>query len=336
MTRKIMVALLVVSLFLLVSCGTGGTERGFGRRGSNVNADEDFLKGTRGLDIKLADPDVIVVPEEQSAQFDLIVENMGRSNIEGGKILLSGFDEKFIKFLDNQKKQEFNINGKNRYGPGGQVYVLFKSEKTKLSGTSVASFGPGSGIERLEQPVTVNVCTKEVTSIQIPICVDLDPLRDGKCPTEVTKSFSEGQGAPVGLVSMTQKSYRKDNDEVRLNLDFTFEQFDKSNDAMVFDKEIELCTTGSMPPDLYQKQDDVSFTFRSDFGVGMTCPGLTHGTKTDYASQNYGSFDLVRRPTIRCYVDVPITGEYLNSVLDFSLEYKMWYKVTQPIVIEKY
>src|SRR3989344_5116385 len=114
---------MIVSLLLLASCSGGGTNRAFGGGSKNTNNDETFLTGTKGLDIKLADPDKIVVPEGQSAQFDLIVENLGRSTITGGKILLSGFDTKYIKF--SSPPTAFDLKGKDRYGPGEQSYLAF-------------------------------------------------------------------------------------------------------------------------------------------------------------------------------------------------------------------
>ena len=96
--------------------------------------------------------------------------------------MLSGFDTKYIKF--SSPPTAFDLKGKDRYGPGEQSYLAFVSDKTTLS---AASFGAGSAISRLDQPVTVNFCDKETTLVQIPICVNLNPFREGKCPTEVTE-----------------------------------------------------------------------------------------------------------------------------------------------------
>ena len=323
--KRTLVFVLIVSMILLVSCG-GSSEGGRFGSGDKVKGDEEWLTGTKGLDMKLADSSTLTVPAEQNeaAQFDVILENLGREEIDV-TLMLSGFDSNYISF---DKPATTKLTGKSRYGPGQLQYVTVNSNKVTLS---FSSQGAGAaGIRRLEQPVTVNACYTEKTRVQVPICVDLDPLRDGSCPTENTISVPKGQGAPVGLSSLTYKSYRMDEKNIRLNLDFTFQQFDKSNDAKVFDKDFTgLCTATASSPEMLQKENDVYFQFTSDFGKNMDCPGLTD-------KDSGGTFDIVRRPTIRCFVNVLVTGDSLNSVLDFMLEYKMWQKVTQPIVIEKY
>jgi len=332
MTRKIVFALMIVSLLLLASCSSGGTNRGFGK-GSSTNNDETFLLGTRGLDIKLADAGEVVIPAGESILFDVILENFGRESIQVD-LKLTGYDPNYLKYSTPFQgvSVPLSLQGKSRYGPGEQSYITVRSDVTNLAtGIPVPSglAGPPSPnqIPRLKQPTTINACYKEKTRIQVPVCIDLDPLRDGPCPTENTVSLSEGQGGPIGISTLQYKSYRKDQSTVRLNLDMTFEQFDDSNNAKVFKDTEDPCNFASRPSP--QFEDDVKLMYNYQNGA-LICPGLSD------QSGSIGYFDLERRPTIRCYADIQAQGDSLNTLLDLTLDYTMWHSITQPIVIEQY
>ncbi|MBW3011991.1 hypothetical protein KY311_02315 [Candidatus Woesearchaeota archaeon] len=292
---------------MVVSCAQDGTQRGlFGIGGKEEKAEGTYV-GTKGIEISLEDPSSIRVTPGDSFAFDVRVENLGWSNANV-ELYLSGYDPSFLKY--NRNKASVSLNGKSGVGdsivPGDWDILRFES-------SSISS--PG---QLFPQNTVITACYQYETQLTYSTCIDGDA--DQKCELSVSNpSLGAGQGAPVGVDSVTSSATRKAGGKVRQSYTISFSQKDSDNQARIIakDKVSDACAGKAL--DQYRDFDIISIDDVRLGNLRLEC--LPKGT-----------LNLAHQNTITCFADISSTSDY-TSALVVKASYGVKKQITKPITI---
>jgi hypothetical protein len=211
-TKGFILFLLVVSLFMLTSCGGGSTS---GR-------DTDFRFGSEALELQLINGGVEDFFEGDDMVILVEYFNRGTSDITDGEFFVSGYDLKYLTLTLDPKF--INIPGKDEFDPQGkQSQILtIKSSPLRLP----------KNTEEFMQTVKLTACYTYRTLATAEVCIDPDPksrrVQDKICT--MTPVSPGGQGAPIVVTYVEPLVSRND---LRLNIEFS-----NQGNGIVFDRTI--------------------------------------------------------------------------------------------------
>jgi len=192
-------ALLLSIILVLVLSGCA--QQGPGEQ----RVDEDFHRGTRGLDISFvrnAPPDRVY--EADSLDISIAVKNKGAFP-EGpglqGKLEISGFDPISIRgSWDGGNAIPTSLEGKSQFNPqGGEVIMSYK-DRDGVHVPFDADF--------YEPTILIHACYKYKTIADTVVCIDPDPYKvveERKVCTIQDVSTGGGQGAPIAVTRIEEE-----------------------------------------------------------------------------------------------------------------------------------
>ncbi|MBW3017952.1 hypothetical protein KY325_02220, partial [Candidatus Woesearchaeota archaeon] len=88
--QKFIIVALVLLLVVFSACT--------GKDKTAADIEADYLKGIRGINIKLEEPGTMFVTPDQPVTILAEVENLGRHTPDSVDFYLSGFDPKFLDY----------------------------------------------------------------------------------------------------------------------------------------------------------------------------------------------------------------------------------------------
>lgn len=184
--RKIAVLILVLllALLFLTACKSTST------------LTTNFKQGYGGLAwtiLEGAPPDELY----QRSDFKIVLklENQGAYDITEGKIMVLGFDDKYI-FIEQPEKNLEPLEGRNPFNPAGEIQFLEFSARSQ-------PLLPGSEI--YTAPYFVRAEYQYKTEFTPTVCLNprLYEVYDAGCKVEPSQSFS-GQGSPLAVTHLEE------------------------------------------------------------------------------------------------------------------------------------
>lgn len=200
MNKKIIHALLVLSIFSLIFIGASCSTTKEGGRATGKN----FRTGTDGLVMQFlgGNPPSQIMTGNDNIPIVIEVRNKGAYPSTNqqfrGDLFLSGFDPQILKISPTKVQlSSEDLFGRNEmYQQGGMQRIY----DFKIS--SVALYGG----DKSQQKILATACYQYATIVEAPICVDPDPygitIKDKVCSAKDTALAS--QGGPVAVTRIEQ------------------------------------------------------------------------------------------------------------------------------------
>lgn len=193
---------LLATLILITGCGPSPT---------GVDKDAMFRIGSEGLSANFlegAPPDEIM---ESYGTIPLVIEleNKGAHDIEKG-ILTLVVDEPIQISKGQKTKYDINLRGRSEeYATQGeQDKIVINADVGKIPGVT----------ETFDSSISATMCYDYKTEAVETVCIDTDPFgfkKEEKVCEISEKTFSQGQGGPVGITRIvTETPLKKDDNHV--------------------------------------------------------------------------------------------------------------------------
>ncbi|MFH2027693.1 MAG: hypothetical protein ABIJ08_01010 [Nanoarchaeota archaeon] len=292
MNKNVILALSVISLFMLAGCqggGDGGVSR-TGFIGGTTAVVADFLTGSPPSEVYQNTPFEIILNVENKGEVKVLKSDM--------KIKLVGFDRADFSTPDIEKSptedlEPAYIDAEGNLIPGTVTYVTF--DKFSYNGLLPANN---------EYTVRAETCYKYGTKAQADVCVLQDlAKREGKvCDPVGTKAVSSSS-APVQIGN--------------------FQENIAGTDKVTFSFEIQHRGTGAISDDAACSVDDIAHKNKVQVTVGgmsgISCTGIGAAAGVTGTTTLYDGKKL-----IRCTVDTSsATSDYTKKItVDLVYNYK--------------
>jgi hypothetical protein len=317
------IAIVVLFLLLVVISACAPKEED-----SITKAEAEYLKGTRGIDIKLEEPGTVLITPDQPLNILVDVENLGRHTPESVDFYLSGFDPKFLDYgTDTSKSLADPLQGKTKFAPGISQIMAFNGipDQTNIEGL---------GTPKLQQDTIVTMCYDYGTRASFPVCLDTSTEEEpGGCPKQATVAYEEGQAAPLAITQVDYRTVRASESTVRARFDIHLKQVDNSANLRIYDAEStddrDPCAGIPLKRLDYGKINIEEVTIRGE--EELECPLLTSLRTSD---QKF-NIERLEEPILTCYNkdEIPIAPD-INTVLNIEISYNVVQSVVQPVIIE--
>ena len=317
------IAIVVLFLLLLVLSACAPKEKD-----AMTQAEAEYLKGTRGIDIKLEEPGTMLITPDQPLNILADVENLGRHTPDSVDFYLSGFDPKFLDYgTDTSKSLPDPLQGKTKFAPGISQIISFSGLPDQ---TNIENLGT----PKLQQDTIVTMCYDYSTRASFPVCLDTSTEEEpGGCPKQATVTYEEGQAAPLAITQVDYRTVRASESTVRARFDIHLKQVDNSANLRIYDSDStddrDPCAGVPLKRLDYGKIDIEEVTIRGE--EELECPLLT----SLRASDQKFNIERLEEPILTCYnkEEIPIAPD-INTVLNIEISYDVVQSVVQPVIIE--
>lgn len=307
-----MFVLIGITLILIAGCGS--LPKRSEKQGTKQTIETHVGKeGIAMAFVQNAPPQKIFSVDEQALNILVEVKNKGAYNVKKDEIAVSlgGYDKNILEIesdkdrkeaLENQKFS-FDIEGKSEFMPEGGIAIIgWKTRDIK--------FPPDR--DTIKQSFTVAACYKYKTLFSENICLDSRPsdqVKEKICEP-VVKTYSKGQGAPVGIVKIEEAiipTIKQAKVKVYIQNSGNGKVLDtgknKANGADILDK----CSRNSITLQDLNRVSIKAFVQDKDKRKELKCEPSTISLY-----QNQG--------TSVCTIDLPESGAYTTPV-SFELDY---------------
>lgn len=193
MKKQLIIGIIILTI-ILSGCNSSSNK--------NTIKTVDLYKGTDGLDFEfLKDSPPNEIYSNQSFQIITLIKNKGPYAIDNARIILSYDNTDF--YFKGSKDYTFSLNGKD-------VYNTRNDEKIKSFYVQAIPLLPNS--EFLQSTILATACYGYQNKLTTDICIDIDPynLMPVEKPCKITDQSFSGQGGPVGVSKIEQKTIVSD------------------------------------------------------------------------------------------------------------------------------
>lgn len=194
--KKIIIIGIIILTIIFAGCNSTSN------KDKNLIKTVDLYKGTDGLDFEfLKDSPPSEMYSNQSFQIITLIKNKGPYPIDNAKMVLSYDNTDF--YLKGSKEYSFTLNGKD-------IYNARNDEKIKSFYALAIPLLPNS--EFLQSTILATACYGYQDKLTTEICIDIDPynLNPVEKPCKVTDQSFSGQGGPLGVSRIEQKTIVSD------------------------------------------------------------------------------------------------------------------------------
>jgi hypothetical protein len=219
---KTSIILAMVTLLLsLTGCGAGG---GFFKGNTQTIQTYDFQKGTEGLKVEFIEgmpPKQLFIGTDFATGIK--VKNMGAYDLSGNaELKLTAPEMSAFQFRGNNP-QFIQLRGKSLYSKEGEEDIITFPMK--------ALCFPGYEekiVNNYTRKLKATTCYYYETAANVDICVDTrkfmrQPNEKAECVMN-DKTFSGGQGGPVGLTRISPTIIPQSQEEVTVQLSFSVDK----------------------------------------------------------------------------------------------------------------
>ena len=211
MNKKILILLILV--FFISGCSLDSF------KGSKDTKDIDYNKGTQGLTLEFLSN---TPPNEAWADSTLPIQvkvmnlgsttiegssGSGGSGVEGGFLVLSGYDSQYIyqgsKGIRIEAQELGILNARNRFNPMGDLRILdFNPDISKLEEVLY---------DYIEQPIVAMACYIYRTKASPNVCLSSKTVDIENDPCKVSDITLDSQAAPVAVKKIEVSAAPRDN-----------------------------------------------------------------------------------------------------------------------------
>lgn len=307
---------------ILLTTGCDQFQGLIGKKNSIASVPErtEYKIGKTGIElefIKNIPPSEVL--EESSIQVGVKVHNNGAYKVRDGKLALHRLNPKLlveepgellvnVPILDIYKQE---LEGKSKFNPEGAFYNAFFN----LKAGKIA-------LEKRYEDVqfTVIACYKYNTEASVDICInpnifDAETIVEKVCDANQKHSLSAGQGAPIEVTSVDQKTTKSIGDRIKT----TFEiEINNVGGGMVksYDSYAKSCGGTTSVDDVSKLVDTDAVVILKDISFSRYTKGDMDCSPKDTLQMKKGE-----KNKIVCSIDVEKEQSAYTTPLKIELEY---------------
>ncbi len=188
MMKKIGLFLMIMSVIIIVGCGSTSSSR---------QPEENYRTGSQGISLSfMQNMPPSKVYDDEALPILLEIHNRGATDVTGGmgRVYLSGFDDSIITDISTIGEPIEGLEGRGFYNPEGDEDILeFEGNVRDLESRN---------IDKVQATILATVCYPYQTIANPTVCIDPDPYSlsaEEKVCDFNSVSMSSTQGAPVAV-----------------------------------------------------------------------------------------------------------------------------------------